>query len=79
MDAAFANRLRKCANDMLSGAGVESVPLALDLAADEIDALRELIDPGTNACLDQNRMRREYDILWKQIRPFVIKETKSVI
>jgi len=43
MDEGFPNRLRKSADDMRRGLPADGVPMALDVAADEIDALREMI------------------------------------
>ena len=43
MDAGFTERLRKAADDMRRGKSAESVPMALDVAADEIDDLRETV------------------------------------
>ena len=43
MDADFSERLRKSADAMRRGDPSPGVPLALEVAADEIDALREMI------------------------------------
>lgn len=43
MDGEFTNRLRKAADDMRRGLPGEGVPIALEVAADEIEELRETV------------------------------------